>query len=78
MQVATEVGSGEGHSEGKAEARLVQLVDRNDHEGSGLGLLPASRRIGVRPVDITLLGLRLYHSGADASNPDSISSLSVR
>jgi hypothetical protein len=51
VQGVAEVGSRERYGEGEVEARLVQLVDRDDHEGTGLGLLPALRRIGVRPVD---------------------------
>ena len=78
MQSTTEVGARERNSEGKSEARLIQLVNRDDHEGAGLGLLPASCRFGVSPVNVALLGLRLYHSGADASKPDSSSSLSAR
>ena len=69
---------GERHGEGEAKARLVELVDRDDHEGPGLGLLPASRWIGVGPVDVALPGLRLYHSGVGASKLDSSSSLSAR
>jgi hypothetical protein len=78
MQGTAEVGSSEWHPKGEAKTRLVQLVDRDNHEGTGLGLLPTPRRVGVCPVDITLLGLRLYHSGVGASKPDSISSLSAR
>lgn len=78
MESIAEIGSRERHGKGEAEIRLVQLIDRDDHEGAGLGLLPAPRRVGVCPVDITLLGLRLYHSGVGASKLDSISSLSAR
>lgn len=78
MESAAEIGPCERHGEGKPEARLVQLIDRNDHEGAGLGLLPASSRFGICPVDIALLGLRSYHSGAGVSKPDSSSSLSAR
>lgn len=78
VQGIAEVGSGERHGEGEIEARLVQLIDRDDHEGAGLCLLPASRRVGVRPVDVALPGLLPYHSGVGASKPDSISSLSAR
>lgn len=78
VQGVAEVGSGERDGEGEIEARLVQLIDRDDHKGAGLCLLPASRRVGVCPVDVALLGLLLYHSGIGASKPDSISSLSAR
>lgn len=78
MQSAAEVGSRKGHSKGEAETRLVQLIDRDDHERTSLCLLPASSRVGVCPVDVALLGLRLYHSGAGASKPDSTSSLSTQ
>jgi hypothetical protein len=57
---------------------LVQLIDRNDHEGAGLCLLPPAGWVGVGPVDIALARLRLYHSGAGASKLDSSSSLSAR
>lgn len=78
MESAAEVGAGERYGEGKPDARLIQLVDRDDDEGTGLGLLPASCRFGVSPIDVALLGLQLYHSGAVASKPDSNSSLSAR
>lgn len=78
MERTIEIGARERNGKGEAEARLVQLVDRNDHEGTGLGLLSASRRIRVCPVNVSLLGLWLYHSGAGASKPDPISALSAR
>lgn len=78
MEGIAEVGSRERHGEGEAEIRLVQLVDRHDHEGLRLGLLPTLSWVGVCPVDITLLGLWLYHSRIGASKPDSIPSLSAR
>ena len=78
MQSVAEIGSRERHAERKAETRLIELVDRDNYEGAGLGLLPASSWFGIRPIDIALLRLRLYHSGAGASKPDSSSSLSTR
>lgn len=78
MEGVAKVGSGERHSKREAETGLAELVDRDNFEGAGLGLLPASRWIGVGPVHVALVGLRLYHSGAGASKPDSISSLSAR
>lgn len=78
MQGAAEVCSSERHGKGEAKVRLIEVIDRNDHEGTGLGLFPPPGRIGVGPVDIALVGLWLYHSGAGASKPDAISSLSAR
>jgi hypothetical protein len=78
MQGTAEVGSRERNPKREAKTRLVQLVNRDNHEGTGLGLLPAPRRVGVCPVDVTLLGLRLYHAGVGASKPDSISPVSAR
>jgi hypothetical protein len=78
VQGVAEIGSRERYGEGDVEARLVQLIDRNDHEGAGLCLLPPAGWVGVGPVDIALARLRLYHSGAGASKLDSSSSLSAR
>ena len=78
MQGIAEIGSRERHGKREAEARLVQLVDRDNYEGAGLGLLPTSSWFGIGPVDVALLGLGLYHSGAEASKPDSSPSLSTR
>lgn len=78
MERIAKVGSSERDCEREIETGLVQLVDRDDHEGTGLGLLSSSRRVGVGPVDVALVGLWPYHSGAGASKPDSISSLSAR
>jgi hypothetical protein len=47
-------------------------------KGRDVALLPAFGLIGVRPVDVPLARLRLYHSGAGASKPDSSPSLSAR
>lgn len=78
MEGVAKVGAGERHSKRETETGLVELVHRDDHERSGLGLLPASCWIGIGPVHVALMGLRLYHSGAGAWKPDSISSLSAR
>ncbi len=76
MKWVTEVGAGERDREREAEARSVQLVDRDDDEGPWLRLLGSTCRIGIRPVDLSLLGSG-YHSGVGASNADSIARLSA-
>ncbi len=78
MERTAEIGSGEWDGEGETEACLIQLVDRDDREGTGLGLLSSASGIGVRPVHITLLGPGVYHSGVGASKADSISATSAR
>jgi len=40
------------------KARAVELIDRDDHERSGLRLLGSTSRIGIRPHDIALPYLR--------------------
>jgi hypothetical protein len=78
MESAAEVRSGKWDSKRETEARLVQLVDRDDRKRARLGLLSSSGGIGVRPVHIALLGRGPYHSGVDASKADSISAVSAR
>lgn len=77
VQGVREVGAGEGNGQGKMEAGTVQLVDGNDGEWAGLCLLASACRFGISPVDLALLGSRLYHSGVGASKASS-SLLSAR
>lgn len=78
VQGVAEVGAGERNGERETQTRLVQLIDRDDYEGTWLCLLSAPRRVGIGPVDLTLLGANAYHSGVGASKPDPISPLSAR
>jgi len=78
MKVVPEVGSGKWDGQREPESRLVQLVDGDDYKRTSLRLLSTSRRIGVRPIDVTLKRFWRYHSGAATSKPDAISSLSAR
>jgi len=78
MQRIAELGAGERHGEREAEPRLVQLIDRNDHERTSFGLLTAPRWVRIGPVDITLVGTSVYHSGAGPSKADPIPWLSAR
>lgn len=78
MESVAKIGPSEWDNKREAKTRLVQLVNRNDDEGTRLRLLPPPGRFGICPVDVALLGLRLYHSGVDVSKPDSSSSLLAR
>lgn len=78
MKGTVEIGARQRHGERKTQARLVQLIDRDDHERSRLRLLGPTRRIGVGPIDLTLLRAGVYHSGVGASKEVSISALSAR
>ncbi len=78
MEGTAEIGAREWHGEGKTQARLVQLIDRDDYERSGLCLPGSAGRVGIGPVNLALLRTGGYHSGVGASNAVSISALSAR
>ena len=77
MQRAFKIGAGQWDGKGEVDAGAVQLVDGDDGEWAGLCLLATACWFGVGPVDLALLGTRLYHPGVGASKASS-SLLSAR
>ena len=54
VQGIGEVGASEWNGEREAEPRPVELVDRDDGEGSRRGLLRPSGRVWIGPDDVPL------------------------